>query len=205
VISATDSDADRKRLDIMNKAAELFDELGYHDTNMERIALAAGLKKPTLYHYFRSKSQILFFISDRLVDQLTEQHVRRLATPMAADQMLLEMMADVLELMETHRGHVRVFLEFRRELPANQQADLLQKRNRYQAMLEEVLERGVAEGTFRQIDPRLTALGLLGMVNWAYQWFDPRGEMRPREIAYVLWDLVLRGAAAGRDARASGA
>lgn len=193
ISSEVDVDASRKRLEIMNKAAELFDEFGYQDTNMERIALAVGIKKPTLYHYFKSKAEILYLISDRLIALLTDRHLRRLETPMPPDQVLLEMIADILELMETHPGHVRVFLEFQRELPAGQRGELARKRNAYQAMLKDILAAGVAAGTFRQVDERLATLGIFGMVNWSYQWFSEEGPLRPREIAYVLWDILLRG------------
>jgi hypothetical protein len=45
----------------------------------------------------------------------------------------------------------------------------------------------------RALDPRLTTLALFGMVNWAYQWFSPAGQLRSREIAYFFWDVLLHG------------
>jgi hypothetical protein len=64
-------------------------------------------------------------------------------------------------------------------------------------MVESVISEGVAAGELRALDPRLTALALFGMVNWAYQWFRTDGPLGSREIAYFFWDVFLNGAAGG--------
>jgi len=48
-----------RRAEIVEIAARLFDRHGYHSTSMDDIAEAVGLRKPSLYHYFKSKDQIL--------------------------------------------------------------------------------------------------------------------------------------------------
>jgi len=53
------SPADNRRRQIIELAADLFDRNGYARVTMEQIALAAGIAKPTLYHYFRAKDEIL--------------------------------------------------------------------------------------------------------------------------------------------------
>jgi TetR/AcrR family transcriptional regulator, cholesterol catabolism regulator len=64
-------------------------------------------------------------------------------------------------------------------------------------MIVDAIETGVAAGTFRPTASRLSALAVFGMCNWAYQWYRPDGDLRPREIAYQFWDLFLRGVRAG--------
>ena len=44
-------------------------------------------------------------------------------------------------------------------------------------------------------DPELTALGLFGMTNWAYQWFTPGGKRTSAEIAEHLWGQLMQGLA----------
>lgn len=183
----------RRRREIVRVAAILFDEQGYHQTSMEDIAEAVGIRKPSLYYYFKSKDELLFWIHEEFVDWLLERHDARLKLPLTATQLVHEMIADILELMETHRGHVRVFFEHYRELADEHKAKIKRKRDRYHAMVEEFVRRGIETGEFRPVDARLTTLAIFGAANWAYQWYLSDGRLRPREIAYVFSDLLLNG------------
>lgn len=182
-----------RRHDVIQEAASLFDRRGYHATSMEDIAAAVGLRKPTLYHYFGSKDEILFWVHEEFIDLLIDRQERRAGAHMRPDQLMLETMGDVLELMETHRGHVRVFFEHHRELGDEEHAAIAVKRARYEAGVSAVIQRGVDEGLFRPIDVKLATLAVFGICNWAYQWYRHDGPLRSRDIAYVFWDLLQNG------------
>jgi AcrR family transcriptional regulator len=171
----------------------LFDQSGYHQTSMQEIADAVGIRKPSLYHYFKSKDELLFWIHEVFVDRLVEQHSTRLELPLTRSQQLHEVIADILELMETHRGHVRVFFEHYRELSEPHRSRLKAKRDRYHALVEDIVRKGVDSGEFRPVDVPLTTLAIFGCANWAYQWYESGGRLRPREIAYVFSELILNG------------
>jgi AcrR family transcriptional regulator len=184
-----------RRVEIVTKAAELFDTRGFHATSMEDIADAVGLRKPSLYHYFKSKDDILFLIHDEFIELLSSRHLQRLEIGMEPKTLLLEAMGDIMELMETHRGHVRVFFEAHRELPEDKHDAIVEKRTRYQRMITEVLEEAIATGELRPVSADLAAQGLFGMCTWAYQWYRPDGPLRPRDIAYFFWDSLMNGLA----------
>lgn len=188
-----------KRSRIVREAAALFDRSGYHSTSMDDIARAVGISKPTLYHYFRSKDDILFYIHEEVIEFNIAQEERRNALGMSAAQQLLELITDVIELNVTRPGYVRVFFEHYRELPAEQQQEIQAKRDRFRDIVEGVIARGVEEGDFRPIDPRLATLFLLGAGNWSYQWFRADGPRTARELAYLFWDYFLRGMLENRD------
>ena len=75
---------------------------------VEQIAAAAGMAKPTLYHYFRAKDEILRGIHETFIDLLLERQDERERLGLAPADLLLGAMTDIFGLMETHRGHVRV-------------------------------------------------------------------------------------------------
>jgi AcrR family transcriptional regulator len=185
--------SDQRRTAILDAAAVVFDRAGYSGATLEDVAREAGIGKTTLYHYFDSKAEILFGIHEVFIDLLISSHERRLRLGLGPDQLLLEVLADILELMDTHRGHVRVFFEHHRELPEPDREVIRVKRDRYEAMLQDVIRGGIADGSFRQVDPSLSALALFGMCNWAYQWYRPDGELRTREIAYRFYDFFVNG------------
>lgn len=184
---------DQRRAALLDAAATVFDRSGYAGATLEDVAREAGVGKTTLYHYFSSKAEILFGIHEVFIDLLIESHDRRLRLGLGPDQLLLEVLADILGLMQTHRGHVRVFFEHHRELPAPDREVIRERRDRYEAMIQDVIRAGIADGSFRQVDPSLSALALFGMCNWAYQWFSPDGALRTREIAYSFYDFFVNG------------
>ena len=106
----------------------------------------------------------------------------------------LELMADVVTLLDTHRGHVRVFFEHIRDLPADEQRNVRRKRDEIRANVTETLERGIASGEFSPtLDPKLAAWGVLGMVNWTYQWYRENGRYSSREIAERFHAMLIEG------------
>ncbi len=187
------SKADLKRRELVEKAAELFDSVGYHTASVEDVANAAGIRKPTLYHYFKSKEEILAWIHEELIDGLLAREAERANVSLTASQRLLEIIADVLEVMHSQRAHVRVFFEHYRELNPERRATIKKKRDAYEQSIRSIIEQGVADGEFREINVDLTTLALAGMCNWAYQWYQPDGALGSREIAYVFWDILMRG------------
>jgi AcrR family transcriptional regulator len=95
----------------------LFDAHGYRNTSLEDVALLVSIAKPTLYHYFQSKEEILRFIHEEFIQLLTEKYLQRVGSGVEPEELVLGAMKDILSLMVSHRGYVSVFFEHRRELP----------------------------------------------------------------------------------------
>ncbi len=189
----TTSGGQAKRRELVARAASLFNDVGYHNTSVEDVAEACGIRKPTLYHYFKSKDEILYWIHDEFIDLLIGRQRARDPLELPARQALLEIMGDVLDLMHSHPGYVRVFFEHYRELSDEDRAAIRAKRDLYEASIREIFQQGIDEGDFRDIDVRLATLTLAGMCNWAYQWYEPGGPLTSREVAYLFWDILIRG------------
>jgi len=61
---------DDNRSRLLAGALELFAARGYDAVGVQEVADAAGLKKPTLYHYFGSKSGLLQTLMDEYFEEL---------------------------------------------------------------------------------------------------------------------------------------
>jgi AcrR family transcriptional regulator len=191
--SPTASAADMRRSQVIALAAELFDERGYANVSMEQLAVAAGIAKPTLYHYFRAKDEILRGIHEAFIDLLLERQEERRRLALSPADLLLGAMTDILGLMETHRGHVRVFFEHYRELPDTVREEIRVKRVRYQNLVRDAVAEGIRTGVFREVDADIATMAVFGMCNWAYQWWRPGSGADPAHTAQRIWDLVMRG------------
>lgn len=64
---------DAKREGVVEAAAALFAERGYHATTMQDLTEATGLTAGGLYHYIGSKEQLLIAICDALMEPLLEK------------------------------------------------------------------------------------------------------------------------------------
>lgn len=186
---------DQRRHDIVGRAADLFEASGYASSSMGQIGAAAGLAKPTLYHYFASKDEILFAIHDEFMSLLTDRMAARDGSTLSPTARVQAVIADILGLMQTHGGHVRVFFEHYRELPPERQAQIRVRRDKYEQEVQASIEEGIATGEFRTVDSRLTTLALFGMCNWAYQWYRVDGSRTPDQIAAEFADLLVHGMA----------
>jgi TetR/AcrR family transcriptional regulator, cholesterol catabolism regulator len=188
----------QRRHQIVESAAMLFDAQGYGNTSMEDVALSVSIAKPTLYHYFRSKEEILRSIHEEFIQLLTAKYLLRVGSGAEPAELVRGAMKDILSLMVTHRGYVRVFFEHHRELLPEAKRYVTAQRDAYEALVQSAIGAGQARGTFAAaMDAKLVTLALFGMCNWAYQWFDVRGRYTADEIAETYWRLLLAGIAPG--------
>jgi AcrR family transcriptional regulator len=184
---------DAKRSELIRGAAELFDTKGYHRTSMADIAAATGLQKPTLYHYFTSKEDLLFMIHEEFASQMLGRMQSRESIPMVGSQRLLEAMVDILEVIHSHRGYVRSFWDHVGELSPENQAKVHPMRARLQAHVEQIIQDCIDSGEFRPVDAHMAAFAVWGVTSWAMKWYQPGGRLKPRDIAYQFWDFFVHG------------
>ena len=185
---------DDKRQEIIERCADLFDAGSYHRATMQMLADEVGLGKPTLYHYFRSKTEILYAIHQQhiaaLIDGLDSEQ-RRGASH---DQLLIHACRDILEEIAKHPGYVRAFFEHYGELDEPKRADIRRRRQEYFGKICGILKSGIAAGAFRKCDVELTAYGFLGMCSWAYQWYPTMvDKISTQKLAETLCDTFLQG------------
>jgi AcrR family transcriptional regulator len=181
---------------IVGRAVELFAENGYANTSLDDIAVAVGIKKPSLYHYIRTKEDLLYEIQRILVDDILEEVGSMLATATTPAEKLRAFFRGVLRLIARRQLEMTIFLnEAAPKSRSKRWSEINAKRDEYQKLFEGVLEEGMQTGAFRELPLTLTALAALGTVTWAYRWYDARG-LPPDEIADLYVDIILNGIAA---------
>ena len=185
---------DVKRQQIIERCANLFDSGGYHRATMQLLADEVGLGKPTLYHYFSSKTEILYAIHQQhiaaLIDGLDSEQ-RRGASPR---EQLIHAACNILEEIAKHPGYVRAFFEHYGELEGAKRAEIRARRQEYFEKVCAIIKSGIASGAFRKCDVELTAYGFLGMCSWAYHWYPPLAERLPaQKAAETLCGTFLEG------------
>jgi AcrR family transcriptional regulator len=185
---------DQRRREVVNIAARLFAEHGYHDTSIDDLVEATGLQRGGLYHYIESKQQLLLLTHEELIAPLLVRAEEIVAADAPSDLKLRDLMRVWVTHVATHRDHMVVFSEERRLIESDPAwVDVRAARARFQSLLEGVLRAGVQEGRFAIEDIGIVQLSILGIVNYMPQWLDPVGRLKPEEIADSCGDVLLRG------------
>lgn len=193
-MTSTKMDGAARRAQIRRVAAELFDVQGYRETSMEAIADAVGIKKASLYYYFPGKDRLLVELHEEMIELIIAAQEERIGNPdYPPTRMLLAVMTDLISLQESHPGHLKIFFEHYRELPEPVRSTIADKREHYRQLLIQVLRDGVESGDFTDLDPELTAMAVLGVCNWTYQWFRPGGKLSAAEVAQRFWQMLRSG------------
>lgn len=187
----------RKRTDrkseIIQASAALFEKVGYHGASMQMVADAVNLGKPTLYHYFRSKTEILFAIHQNAIVNLLDSYAARAKDDVPPNVRLEGMCYDILTFISEHPGYTRAFFEHFDELEDEQKKEARAQRRRYLQLTIDVIRSGIKSGLFVKCDPRVAALAFLGMCNWTYKWFPTEEKLNVKKTAETLSGLFLKG------------
>jgi len=184
-----------KEAEILDAAARLFKEKGFHATSMQDIADAVGMQKGSLYYHIASKEELLFRISHDAINAIIARLEEIAQAPLSPTEKLRQAIENHVLTLCDRLDLLAVFLKESKTLTAEQQAQILERRKRYEELFEGILEEGIAAGEFRAVDVPVVTAGLLGMLNWMHQWYRPDGRLSPQQIATIFTDLALRGLA----------
>lgn len=185
---------------VLEHAAALFAEKGFGGTSLEDIAGRVGMKRPSLYHYFRSKDDILANIVGNMTDRgphlVTSAATREDWDPPAK----LHAMAHALCTEVASRPNAfRLVLVSEADLAPELAERVDAGKRTVTHTIADVIAAGIRSGDFRAVDPRLAALGVLGMCNWTAWWFAPGPDNPVEPVADAVARQAVRSVVADAD------
>ncbi len=180
--------------EIYEQATRLFAERGFAGVSFQDIADAVGLTRPALYHYVKNKDELLA----KLVAEITEDAAADIATEAArpdldAAQKLYSIVADNVRRQGEHAARFRLLVRSEADLPEGIAAKHAAGRRSVLKSIAGVIDEGVQSGVFREVDPRVAALGVLGLSNWVAWWFQPGGHDDLAKVCDELAELAVAG------------
>jgi AcrR family transcriptional regulator len=181
------------RDDILDAAAQIFRQKGYHAASMQDIAAAVSLQKASLYHHVSSKQEILLALLNRALDMLFERISAVSRQSLPPDVKLRQMMRAYLNTLTEHIDLASVLLLEHRSLDPKLHARHIPNRDRFESLWRDVIQEGTRAEMFRCPDPALTARALLGIMNWTITWYRPSGPLSIDEISDHFAALLING------------
>ncbi len=184
-----------KREAVLHAAVRSFNEKGFHATSLDDVANALNVTKPTIYHYFGSKDEILFECVRRGLESIRGAADAVVSEHGGGLERLTRLMRDYAIIMTKDFG-MCVTRTADHELTAESRANFRALKREIDQTVRHVVEQGMADGTVANGDPRLVTFTLTGALNWIARWYDPKGPLTPEQIADGAVAMLVAGLAA---------
>lgn len=183
----------RRSVEIIEAAAQIFAERGYHGATTQDIADILHIRQASLYYYVPSKEAALELVCIQGVAGFFETAQAIASGPGKARERLAGLIrAHMVPILD--RGNfVRVFLTQRQFLPNHSRRRVGKWSRGLEKIFETVIRDGMRKGEFRgDLDPRLTTLAILGLANGVSSWYGKEDASMER-IGNEFVSLVLDG------------
>jgi len=182
-----------KRINAIAKvSSQLFAEKGFLETSMDEIAAAAKVTKGGIYHYFGSKTDILYFICSAYVELDLENLEHALESVEGVNEKIWFIIYRHINHYATHVFSAKTLLNEAYNLPLRRFREVKAREKRYFSIVSGVLSQSPAAGDRKDVITALT-FTLFGMMNWPYSWYDPKGSLKPEELSRLVYDVFTSG------------
>lgn len=181
-----------KREAVLREAGKAFGKKGYHNTSLDDVAKALQVSKGTLYNYVKDKQEILYECHTIALDIGDRAFAYGRTEGANGADVLRKTMVRYIELLTEELGACAVLMEVDAMRPEDRKV-AVSRRDAFEKAFVELIERGIADGSIRQIDPKLAVFTFMGAINWLPRWFTPDGRLSGHEIANAITDMLLSG------------
>src|SRR6266576_5880936 len=203
---------DQKLEHILRTSARIFAEKSYHSTSMRDIARATGVSLAGLYHYCKSKEELLFLIQDHCFGRVLDRVEERIQGVDDTFEKLRIFIDNHLSFFAANMAEMKVLSHEAESLAGDLHTKVSTRKEKYaklaRRILRDIQESHVSEARQSgratsisnhngRIDLTVATYALFGMMNWIYNWYDPRGKLSVSELIDNVARLFLNGFVAG--------
>jgi TetR/AcrR family transcriptional regulator, cholesterol catabolism regulator len=179
---------------LLDAAAECFRDKGYVGTSVQDIASAVGLLKGSVYHYIRSKEDLLFAVVDEHHRAVFENVERTKTANASYVEKLRSFFEWHVSYNASHSARASVFYNEYRYLSADRLAHIIAARDAYENEVRLLLLEGREAGVVRlDVDPKWGAMFILNVLNSVHQWYGEEGSLDPDGVAEQFAGMLLDG------------
>lgn len=200
---------DQKLELILRTSARIFAEKSYHSTSMRDISRETGVSLAGLYHYCKSKEELLFLIQDhcfgRVLERL-EERIRTTEDPLERFRIFVD---NHLSFFAANMAEMKVLSHEAESLAGDLHEHVSTRKRQYTRTARRILsevQQAAADSAGRSprrtgqrgrlakpIDLTMATYALFGMMNWIYNWYDPHGKLSVSQLVDNMTRLFLTG------------
>jgi len=202
--ASPDTRFDRRLAEILDYATEVFAEKGYEGASMRDLSRLSGISLAGLYYYFESKEKLLYFIQQHTFNTIMERLRERLEASADPEARVRIFVHNHVQYSVARQKAMKVLSHEDDVLKNGYGAELAAiKREYYRICVSLVDELVKAEGrnagaqNAGGVSTRTAVMGLFGMMNWLYTWYNPKVDPAADVLAREISDIFLLGICRG--------
>ena len=182
---------------ILRHAAHVFCEKGYEGASIRDISRTSGVSLAGLYHYIKSKQELLYLIQIHTFKTIVARLEKSLAGVTEPVERLRILVHNHLDYFLQHPVEMKVLAHEDEALEGAYRKEVLEVKRRYVEIALGIFEQMRRTGAARRLNPRVAVLSLFGMMNWTYTWHreevDPQADALADTIAGMFLHGVMNG------------
>ena len=190
-LSVREQQRQTKRNAVLQVAAQMFNERGFHATSLDDVAARLNVSKPTLYYYVKNKEEILF--------ECVRAGLLMMQTGIAETSRSGGTAIEQLQACMRTYGRI-VTMDFgmclirigEDPLPPGRRKQLRREKAAIDLEFRRLITAGVAEGSLVPCNPKITAFAIAGALSWIGRWYQPGGEYSAEEVVERVMEPLLR-------------
>lgn len=177
---------------VLQAAVEVFNERGYDGASMEDLSRRLGIAKSAIYHHVSGKEELLRMALDRALDGWAEAAERARELDAPAIERLEMLVRGTVTVLETRLPYVTLLLRVRGNTDVERAA--LERRRSFDRLVASLVEQAERDGDVRaDVDPKVTARLLSGMINSIVEWYRPGRPAAPVSLADAVCAIAFDG------------
>ena len=180
---------------IADIATKMFSEKGFRSASMQNIATKAEISKAGIYHYFKTKEDILSHILLKNTETFLEilrqsiiDHKEKGLSPLEAFKELIKIYVKYINKDNNKR---QIVLRERHQLSGIKKKKLLEKEQAMFHLLKGELLK--IEGLDPSIDPNIVSFLIISSSHWLGYWYKEGKQLSIDEIIEQNIAIILRG------------
>ncbi|MHC9543594.1 MAG: TetR/AcrR family transcriptional regulator [Vulcanimicrobiota bacterium] len=189
-------DSHKAQENILKAAQQLFAERGFWGTSVQDIADRAHVNKAMLFYYFKSKENLYFTLLDRILSDVTARLKNQIETQTSPGEKLKSLF-DLYADLATEKQHFDVFKILFQDImgPCDRVKDSIKGHiGQVNSLIEGVIAQGISTGEFRNADPHLTALSIMGiMYVFARHRIMIGDTFAGKDVSLFMYQIIMDG------------
>jgi AcrR family transcriptional regulator len=174
VADETRFEAQRHR--ILKAAASCFNQKGFSGTSLKDVSQHLGLTDAALYYYVKNKEELVYQCYQRAAELGRDAMERAVDEGTTGFDKAHLYIRYHVQIMVGDRGPVAIMSEIP-SLNLPHRDEILEVSRRHSTGFEDILNRGIEDGSIMPCDVRMTGNAIMGSLNWIPKWFHGNAEM----------------------------
>ena len=186
-------DTNSRETQVMLEAARVIRAKGFEATTVNDISEATGLTKGGLYHYIKSKRDLLYRIMVFAMDTAFSEVVEKVRDISDPEHQLRTFIRRYVELIIADEGVLTALSEEVAALEPEHAKEILRRKREFFDVVRDLLGQLQLEGKLADVDPSVATFSIFGMILSCGRWYRPGAALNPRQVADVIARIALNG------------